>query len=162
MTIDDVLAADYDYDANGNRLSKWTPSGTEAGTYDDQDRMLTYSGSSFTYTRNGELATRTDGAVTTSFHYDVFGILLQIDPPGAWVIDYVVDARNRRIGKKVNGAWEKKLLWQGQLAPAAELTGTNAVLSRFVYATRANVPDFMRRTGETFRILTDHLGSPGS
>ena len=55
---------------------------------------------------------------------------------------------------------QKKLLWQGQLAPAAELTGTNAVLSRFVYATRANVPDFMRRTGETFRILTDHLGSP--
>ena len=37
------------------------------------------------------------------------------------LIDYVVDARNRRIGRKENGAWAQKLLWQGQLSPIAEL-----------------------------------------
>jgi len=31
VTIDGVLAADYDHDDNGNRLLKTTPGGSEAG-----------------------------------------------------------------------------------------------------------------------------------
>jgi RHS repeat-associated protein len=41
----------------------------------------------------------------------------------------------------------------------AELDGSGAVVSRFVYGTRPNVPEYMVKTGETYRILTDHLGS---
>jgi RHS repeat-associated protein len=43
---------------------------------------------------------------------------------------------------------------------AAELDGANNVISRFIYATRLNVPDYMLKGGDTYRILTDHLGSP--
>jgi RHS repeat-associated protein len=32
-------------------------------------------------------------------------------------------------------------------------------VSRFVYGTRGNVPEYMVRGGETFRLVTDHLGS---
>jgi hypothetical protein len=34
------------------------------------------------------------------------------------------------------------------------------VLSRFIYASRLNVPDYLMHGGSTYRILTDHLGSP--
>ena len=50
-------------------------------------------------------------------------------------------------------------LWQGQLAPVAELDGSGQVVSRFVYGTRVNVPDYMERGGAVYRLVTDHLGS---
>ena len=42
----------------------------------------------------------------------------------------------------------------------AELDGTGAVVSRFVYGTKANVPDYLIKGGVTYRIVSDHLGSP--
>jgi len=44
--------------------------------------------------------------------------------------------------------------------PVAELDSAGALVSRFVYASKSNVPDFMMRGGRTYRILSDHLGSP--
>jgi RHS repeat-associated protein len=44
--------------------------------------------------------------------------------------------------------------------PAPELDGTGNLVSRFVYGTRANVPDFVIRGGVTYRVFSDHLGSP--
>ena len=32
-------------------------------------------------------------------------------------------------------------------------------MSRFIYASGRNVPDYMRKGGATYRLLTDHLGS---
>jgi RHS repeat-associated protein len=49
-------------------------------------------------------------------------------------------------------------LYSDQLRIVAEINGS--VTSRFVYGTRSNVPDFMIRSGVTYRILSDHLGSP--
>ena len=51
-------------------------------------------------------------------------------------------------------------LYQNQLNPVAELDGTGAVVSRFVYASKGNVPDYMVKGGVTYRIISDHLGSP--
>jgi RHS repeat-associated protein len=71
----------------------------------------------------------------------------------------VIDSQNRRIGKKVNGTLVQGFLYQSQLAPVAELNGSNQVVSRFVYATRPNVPDYMVKASVTYRIIADHLGS---
>lgn len=160
VTIDGLLEADYDYDLNGNRLSKTTPGGTETGTYDAQDRMLTYGGASYTYTANGEMLTKTAGADVTSFGYDTSGNLLNATLSTGTNINYVVDARNRRIGKKVEGVLTQGLLWQGQLSPIAEFDGSGILVSRFAYATQPNVPDYLVRGGATYRILHDHVGSP--
>jgi RHS repeat-associated protein len=40
------------------------------------------------------------------------------------------------------------------------LDGTGTVVSRFVYGTKLNAPEYMSRGGVTYRIVTDHLGSP--
>jgi RHS repeat-associated protein len=46
------------------------------------------------------------------------------------------------------------------LSPVAELNGDGSIRSRFVYGDKANVPSYMIRGGETYRIISDHLGSP--
>lgn len=47
-----------------------------------------------------------------------------------------------------------------QLHLIAELNGSGAVVSHFVYGSKANVPDYMIKNGVTYRIISDHLGSP--
>ena len=72
----------------------------------------------------------------------------------------LVDGINRRIGKKVNGTLERAWLYKDGLNPVVELDGTGTVISRFVYSGRANVPDFIIKGGVTYKVISDHLGSP--
>jgi len=153
------LLADYTYDANSNRVGVTTPAGSAAATLDAQDRLIAYGATSYSYSANGELTQRVNGNDTTRFTYDVLGNLLQVRLSTGTTIDYLVDAFNRRVGKKVNGVLVKGFLYQSQLAPIVELDGNNVVVSRFVYASDANVPEYMIRSGKTYRIITDHLGS---
>ena len=158
VTKNGTITATYAYDGNGNRMS--APGLSTAPLYDEQDRLIQYGGSTHSYTANGELKTKASGALVTSYNYDVLGNLMQVTLPGGATIDYVVDGRNRRIGKKINGALVQGFLYQDRLKPIVELDGANTVVSRFVYGTQINVPDYMIKGGETYRILTDHLGSP--
>jgi RHS repeat-associated protein len=124
--------------------------------------MLSYGNNTYAYTANGELTAKTDtttGKVTT-YNYDVLGNLKHVNLPDGTAIDYVIDGRNRRIAKKVNGALTEAYLYDGQLRPIAELDASGNVVSRFVYATHINVPDYMVKGGVTYKIITDHLGSP--
>jgi len=155
-----AVQTSYVYDDNGNRLSRNSGAVTQTGTYDAQDRLLTYAGTSYGYTNNGELKTKTVGAAVTSYDYDVLGNLKKVVLPGGGKIEYLTDGQNRRIGKKVNGSLTQAFLWQGQLQPIAELDGAGNVVSRFVYATGVNVPDYMIKGGNTYRLIKDHLGSP--
>ncbi|MGH8523584.1 MAG: RHS repeat domain-containing protein, partial [Gammaproteobacteria bacterium] len=152
-----VTTATYGYDQNGNRTEI---NGITVGQYDAQDRLLDYDGSTYSYTANGELQSKTEGAFTTTYDYDVLGNLRQVTLPGGSVIDYFTDGRNRRVGKKLNGILVQGFLDQDQLNPIAELDGNNQVVSRFVYADKANVPAYLIKGGVTYRILSDHLGSP--
>ncbi len=160
VTEDGVETETYSFDANSNRISSTVRGISTTATVDEQDRLLTHGNMGFEYTLNGELKSKTEGGVTTTFDYDVFGNLLSATLPGDITLDYVVDAQHRRIGKKVNGTLIQGFLYQDQLNPIAELDGDNNVVSRFVYATRPNVPDYLIKDGKHYRILADHLGSP--
>jgi len=152
-----AVIATYGYDANGNRTHL---NGALVARYDDQDRMLEYAGAIYEYSANGELKKKTEGGNATEYVYDVLGNLRQVTFSTGGSIEYVIDGRSRRIGKKVNGTLVQSFLYQDQLKPVAELDGAGNVVSRFVYATRVNVPDYMVKGGATYRIVTDHLGSP--
>lgn len=157
---DGVVTANYTYDLNGNRLTKTGPGVSESGTYDAQDRVLSYGGASYTYTANGETRTKTMGGQTTTYDYDELGNLLSVALSDGTLIEYLVDGQNRRVGKRVNGTLVQGFLYQDQLRPIAETDGTGAVVSRFIYGNRINVPDYMIRDGMTYRIVADQLGSP--
>ncbi len=154
-----VVVAEYSYDRNGNRLAG--PKSTYTGTYDDQDRLLQFTiGATYTYTGSGQLLTKTIGGQPTTYQYDALGNLVSVALPDETVIEYVVDGRSRRIGKKVNGVLVQGFLYQNRLKVVAELDGDNTVVSRFVYASQGVVPDFMIRDSHTYRILSDLRGSP--
>ncbi|WP_437915668.1 DNRLRE domain-containing protein [Sorangium sp. So ce302] len=159
---DGVLAAHYDYDANGNRIARTSPAGAEGGTYDDQDRLMTYGTKTYVTSPAGDQTSVTDTATggTTTFTYDARGSLRQVDLPDGTEIDYLVDGEGHRIWKQRNGINVQGFLYRSALQPAAELDGAGNVVARFIYGQGRNVPDLMIKAGATYRILTDHLGSP--
>ena len=160
---DGVVTSAYTYDANGNRLTRSGPNGTVSATYDAQDRLLTYGNESFTYTADGQFRTRTDsttGKVTT-YTYDAQGNLTSVLLPDGTRIGYLIDGKGRCIGKSVNGTLVQGFLYNSShITPIAELDRSGNVVSRFIYGSRANVPDYMVKGGVSYRIIGDHLGSP--
>jgi RHS repeat-associated protein len=149
----------YSYDDNRNRLKRSSGVTDETGDYDQQDRLLHYNGATFAYTAAGELRSRTDAAGTTTYSYDALGNLRHVSLPDRRFIDYVIDGRNRRIGVKVNGTLVRGWIYADDLQIVGELDGAGALVSRFVYGTRSNIPDLMIRSGETYRFVTDERGS---
>nr|WP_245232807.1 RHS repeat-associated core domain-containing protein [Thiorhodococcus minor] len=126
-----VLTGSWDYDANGNRIGV---DGTANGTYDEQDRLLQYDAPA--------------------------------RPRPSGTIGYVIDGQDRRIGKTRDGELVQGFLYKDQLNPIAELDGEGNLVAVFVYGEQANVPAYLIKidpeTQEetTYRILSDHLGSP--
>jgi RHS repeat-associated protein len=135
-------------------------SGSIVPQYDAQDRLKSYGGTSYTYTENGELQTKTNSTGPTNYTYSPFGELLSVQKPDGTLIEYVHDAEHRRVGKKVNGTLVQGFLYQDRYRPVAVLDGSGNLLSRFIYGSKGNVPDYFVKGSNTYRILSDHLGSP--
>lgn len=154
----------FTYDANSNWHTFVSGSDTVTYSYDAQDRLRTaVHGSDTTtyiYGSNGELKTKSvPGVGTTAYAYDALGNLVRVVLPDSTEITYVIDGQNRRVGRKVNGVLVKGWLYQNRLNPVVELDSSGDVASRFVYAARGNVPDYMEKNGVTYRLVSDHLGS---
>jgi RHS repeat-associated protein len=161
VTRNGTLIAACEYDANGNRVGYTGPDEVRISvTYDAQDRLVSFGSVNYSYRADGSLQSRTEGSDTTTYNYDELGNLVSVILPGGDRIDYVIDGRNRRVGKQLNGTMVKAFLYKDLLHPVAELDGSGALVSRFVYGTRNDVPDYMVRGGNAYRILCDHLGSP--
>jgi RHS repeat-associated protein len=160
VTRNSTPVSEYHYDANSNRALGATASGVSRGRYDKQDRMIAYGHAHYSYTANGELSSKSEGATVTRYTYDVLGNLtgVTISPTGA-SITYVLDAKKRRVGKRVNGVLTAGYLYDGRRL-VAQLDVNNALVSQFVYALGSASPAFMIRAGVVYRMLSDQLGSP--
>jgi uncharacterized protein RhaS with RHS repeats len=79
---------------------------------------------------------------------------------GSTTIEYVHDALGRRVGRVVNGVFERGWLYKDSLNPIAQVNAAGVVEATYVYVTRANVPDYIVTTaGAVYRVVSDHLGS---
>lgn len=58
----------------------------------------------------------------------------------------------------MNGVLVQEWLYQNHLNAVAELDGSGNVVSRFVYGSRTNMPDYVTKNGVTYRLVSDHLG----
>jgi RHS repeat-associated protein len=157
---DGVLGEHYEYDLNGNRTSAIVGGEEIDGIYDDQDRLLNYGDITYTYTANGELLTKTGPEGTTTYGYDAQGSLVAVELPDGMVIEYATDGPGRRVGKRVDGMLVRQWLYQDRLNPVAELDGSGNLVAEYIYGTKPNVPDYVVRGGNTYRIVSDQLGSP--
>lgn len=71
-----------------------------------------------------------------------------------------MDAQDRRIGTRLDGQLVQGLLYKDQLNPIAQLDGSGNLESLFVYGDKGHVPSYIERDGKTYRVISDHLGSP--
>lgn len=159
-----ALVEEYRYDDNSNRVYGFNSAGLVDESQvlvDDQDRLAEYGGLRYSYEASGSLVLREDTATgdVWEFDYDVMGNLTRVQLPNSDVVEYVVDGRDRRVGKKVNGVLVQGFLYGNQANPIAELDGSGSVVARFVYGSRGHVPDYMVKEGATYRLLTDYVGS---
>jgi hypothetical protein len=117
VAINGAATRSYGYDGNGNRLSVVSNGTTLSGTYDAQDRLLTYGTLTYTYGANGELESKTDSATSgsTLYTYDARGSLRSVALSNGDVVDYVIDGQSRRVGKKLNGVLTQAFLYKDQL-----------------------------------------------
>jgi RHS repeat-associated protein len=99
------------------------------------------------------------GSQTTSYQYDVLGNLIGAILPNGATITYLIDAKNRRVGKQMSGVLQAGFLYDGNQV-VAQLNGSNQIVSQFIYATGATSPDYMVSGGVTYRIFSDQVGSP--
>ena len=156
----ETVLEEYTYDTNGNRTSVTKNGKTITATYDAQDRMMTYGDATFTYTDNGELATKTESEGTTVYNYDLMGNLTYVQLPDGTEIEYIIDGQNRRIGKKINGTFVQGFIYHDQINLVAEFDGDGNVASRFIYLNMGHIPAYMIKNGAIYQIISDHLGSP--
>ena len=148
----------YTYDDNGNRLSTTGPGGRHCPLRCSGPPNLIRHNDLQLY-RQRRAGSEERGRPVHVLPYDPLGNLMAVTLPDGTPIEYLVDGQNRRIGKKVDGTLVQGFLYQDELKPVAELDGTGTVVSRFIYATRVNVPDAMIKGGVTYRLILDHLGS---
>jgi len=82
-----------------------------------------------------------------------------VELPSNERIEYVIDGRDRRVGKKVNDILTEAYLYQGDVNPIAALDGNGNVIAQYVYASQDNIPDYIITENTTYRLITDDLGS---
>jgi len=159
-SLDGVIQERWSHDGNGDRVDIVKAGVPVSVSHDAQDRLVTYGGASFTWDVRGRLATKTEAGGTTLLDYDEAGALRSVTLPDGTSRSYAYDAEGRRVARFVNGVFERGYLWDGALRLAAEVDGEGAVLATYLYAEGINAPEAVVRGGETFRIISDHLGTP--
>ncbi len=155
VKVNGLVARTYTYDTNGNRLSL----NSTAASYDAQDRLLNYGANNYSYNDAGDLTNKFDGNLNTQYNYDALGNLVNVTLPDGRQLDYVIDGKNRRIGKKIDGVLTQGFVYKDQLNPIAELDTAGNLVSRFIYGVKPHVPDYMIKAGTKYRIISDNVGS---
>ncbi len=159
----------YTYDARGNR-SAISPSEDPAKAPDEQDRMPQVGQpgdadyTTYTYDAHGNVTGRTANGVTHTFTWDGEGSLLGVKQGGADIVTYDVDAKGRRVGRRVGTNLTHQWFYDGQLRIVGEVVyGATPSYRVYGYVGERHLPVTMVETKgaitSSYRIFGDHLGS---
>jgi RHS repeat-associated protein len=152
----------WGYDANGNRTHK---NGVQIAVFDAQDRLLVHGDSIYEHNLMGQRTKKISPEGATTYRYDNLGNLRDVSLPNGTQVAYAIDPQDRRIGRKENGSWTHKWIYQDGLNPVAELDSQDRIRKAFVYADKGHVPAYMLTFDENgnengqYRIVSDLLGS---
>ena len=92
----------YTYDPVGNRLTANGVSGS--WTYNNDNALLSYGNTSFTYDANGSMTRKTEGADSTVYVYNLENRLSEVRAgDGASIATYYYDPFGKRLWKDVGG-----------------------------------------------------------
>jgi RHS repeat-associated protein len=153
---------EYRYEPNGSLVAiAGTGQPTVVATHDVQDRLLAHGDLVFTYTPGGHVRSKRDTRTGAHaiYQYDELGNLLAVGLPDGRVVHYLIDGENRRVAHLVDGQMQWLFAYSSSL-PVARLRPDGTVESFYIYGASAHVPDVVIKDGRTYRLVTDHLGSP--
>ncbi|MGE5086952.1 MAG: RHS repeat domain-containing protein, partial [Bacillota bacterium] len=161
VNLNGTVTSQYSYDEQGNRTSSTRNSEVLSGTYDSQDRILTYGNNQYGLSADGEVTSilNTSNGQARTFTYSSQGQLTAAKLTDGTQISYTINGENRRFAKSVNGVIQKYFEYDegGRLVADANQNGT--LNSVYVYATQGHSPDYMIRSGVEYSFLKDQLGS---
>jgi len=164
VTTDDgaqqAVAESYDYDVNGNRISRQVQGGSEEfATYGSYNETQQVDGVNYRFDADGRLAAR--GA--DLFHYGANGELLEASiASGGETIRYTYDALGRQT-VRTNGAGSTRILY-GNPANPLQITATideNEVLTTYSYNDQG-ILLALDRGDARYYVMADTTGTPQS
>lgn len=136
-----------------------TPIKRTTASHNQDDQLTKLQGSinrDYKYDNDGNLSEMTNCFGTTSYEYDAFGNLKKVTLPGNKIIEYKVDAFNRRFKKLINGQVTEYYLWYDQIRLAAILDGSKNVKAAYVYGSESShVPSFVIKDNKAYKIIHD-------
>ena len=86
------------------------------------------------------------------------GELRSVVKPGGTVIEYIHNANNQRVAKKVNGTVTEKYLWKDLTTLLAVYNGNDSLRTRFEYADN-RMPYKMTYNGQAYYLSYDQVGT---
>jgi RHS repeat-associated protein len=158
VLVNGALAEIYEYDTNGNRVSRTIGGTTISSDVDAQDRVARQGTISYGYSGLGQIISRTDSSsgVSSTLEYDDQGNIVAYEQSDGMYATYVVDGLNRRIARDT-GDDERFWVWDANQLVAE--VDDNGQVTQFVYATSSYAADFMIRGSNTYRFVRDQVGS---
>ncbi|MEW6429286.1 MAG: RHS repeat-associated core domain-containing protein [Thermodesulfobacteriota bacterium] len=168
---DGVPTEEYRYGANNARTYEMNTGRGIAGrtyAYSVEDHLLSAGSATYQFDVDGFLASKTEGAATTTYTYSSRGDLVRVGLPDGRVVEYVYDPLQRRVAKKIDTVVVEKYLWQDMTTLLAVYDGSDHLLMRFEYAD-GRLPVAMTMAGVTYylaygptgtlRLVTDAAGN---
>ncbi|HID25539.1 MAG TPA: hypothetical protein EYP23_03640, partial [Thermoplasmata archaeon] len=110
VKTDGTTTEEYLYDHNGNRLEAIVNNITTKASYTLEDQLEVYGQNTYRYDDDGYLQEKVTPDGTTAYEYGTLGELRKVVTPTK-TIEYIHNANNQRVAKKVNGETVEKYLW---------------------------------------------------
>jgi len=161
VTKNGTIIENYIYDENGNRTSQTnTARGiiNQSASYNLGDQLISNGATTYDYDEDGYLKEKVTTGGTTTYQYSSQGRLLEVIAPTK-TITYKHNAIGNRVEKKVDGVIAEKYLWLDKTTLLAIYDKDDVLVQRYQY-TDGNTPNSFTQAGQTYYIVTDHLGSP--
>jgi len=151
----------YIYDSNGNRVkttSKLRGVINEVQTYNSDDQIRLIGAVEQSYNDDGYLVEKKlpNGDIY-SFEYGTLGELKKVITPTK-TIEYLHNANNQRVAKKVDGVIVEKYLWANLTTLLAVYDANDTLVQRFEYAD-GRMPISMTQNGEKYYLHYDQVES---
>ena len=111
----------------------------------------------YAYDEDGYLASKVTPLGTTHYNYGTLGELLSVVTPEV-TIEYLHNANNQRVAKKVNGTIIEKYLWEDLTTLLAVYDGNDNLIQRFEYADQ-RMPYKMTYNAQKYYMHYDQAGT---
>lgn len=149
----------YTYDKVGNRQTSAQTQGL--WSYDKNNELLAYNGTSFTYDANGNTITKTENGQTTTYVYNSADRMERVLLSDGRTATYTYDPFGRRVKKDVGGAATYYLYADEGLIGEYDASGIHKKgygwVPDSIWGTN---PLFMVEGGNYYFYQNDHLGTP--